>query len=50
MHPYYIIRATGGVLFVLGALIMAYNFIRTIKGDVRNEVPYEAPVAANARG
>ena len=50
MHPYYIIRATGGVLFVLGGLIMAYNFIRTIKGDVRDEVPYEAPVAANARG
>lgn len=50
MHPYYIIRATGGVLFVLGSLIMAYNFYRTIKGDVRNEVPYEAPVGAGARG
>ncbi len=33
MHPYYIIRATGGVLFVLGSLIMAYNIIRTIRGD-----------------
>ncbi|OIQ96606.1 hypothetical protein GALL_214320 [mine drainage metagenome] len=50
MHPYYIIRATGGVLFVAGSLIMAYNFIRTIKGDVRDELPYEAPAAATARG
>ena len=33
MHPYYIIRATGGVLFVLGSLIMAYNIFRTIRGD-----------------
>ncbi len=50
MHPYYIIRAIGGVLFVAGGVIMAYNFYRTIKGDVRSEAPYEAPVAATARG
>jgi cytochrome c oxidase cbb3-type subunit 1 len=34
MHPFYIIRATGGLLFLTGALIMVYNFYRTIKGDV----------------
>ena len=34
MHPYYIIRALGGALYLGGALIMAYNFIRTIRGDV----------------
>jgi cytochrome c oxidase cbb3-type subunit 1 len=50
MHPYYIIRATGGVLFLAGGLIMAYNFYRTIRGDVRTEAPYEAPVTAAARG
>ena len=39
MHPYYIIRATGGILYLAGALIMSYNFYRTIKGDVaKNEV------------
>ncbi len=48
MHPYYVIRAMGGALFVLGSLIMAYNFYRTIRGDVRNEVPYEAPAVAGA--
>jgi cytochrome c oxidase cbb3-type subunit 1 len=30
MHPFYVIRAIGGGLFVLGALIMAYNVWKTI--------------------
>jgi len=34
MHPYYVLRATGGVLFLTGGLVMAYNFWRTIRGDV----------------
>jgi cytochrome c oxidase cbb3-type subunit 1 len=34
MHPFYVIRALGGILFLLGALIMAYNLWRTIRGDV----------------
>ncbi len=34
MHPFYIIRMLGGVLYLAGALIMAYNFWRTIRGDV----------------
>ena len=33
MHPYYIIRATGGLLFLTGALIMTYNLWRTARGD-----------------
>ncbi|HEX2525014.1 MAG TPA: cytochrome-c oxidase, cbb3-type subunit I [Geminicoccus sp.] len=37
MHPYYVIRALGGVLFLIGGLVMAYNFWRTIRGDVRQE-------------
>ncbi len=39
MHPYYMIRAFGGLLFVLGSLIMVYNVIRTIRGDIREEAP-----------
>ncbi len=35
MHPYYVIRGLGGVLFLLGALIMTYNLWRTARGDVR---------------
>ncbi|MGZ5936966.1 MAG: cbb3-type cytochrome c oxidase subunit I, partial [Rhizomicrobium sp.] len=34
MHPYYIIRALGGFLYLAGTLIMAYNIWRTIRGDV----------------
>ena len=41
MHPYYVIRAAGGLLFLIGALVMAYNLWRTIRGDV--------PVVAAAR-
>ena len=33
VHPYYVIRLTGGVFFLIGALMMAYNFYRTIRGD-----------------
>jgi len=38
MHPFYVIRAGGGILFLLGALIMSYNLYRTIKGDKAPEV------------
>lgn len=33
MKPFYIIRMTGGLLYLTGALIMVYNFWRTIRGD-----------------
>jgi cytochrome c oxidase cbb3-type subunit I len=37
MHPFYVIRALGGLLFLSGALVMVYNLLRTIRGDVREE-------------
>lgn len=37
MHPFYVIRAMGGLLYLSGALIMIYNFYRTIKGDVAGD-------------
>jgi cytochrome c oxidase cbb3-type subunit 1 len=30
MHPFYIVRAGGGLLFLMGMLIMAYNITKTI--------------------
>ncbi len=39
MHPYYIIRALGGLLYLSGAIIMAYNLYRTARGDVRASEP-----------
>jgi cytochrome c oxidase cbb3-type subunit I len=34
MHPFYLIRVFGGLLYLGGALVMVYNVYRTIKGDV----------------
>ncbi len=33
MHPYYAIRALGGGLYLVGALIMVYNLWRTVRSD-----------------
>jgi cytochrome c oxidase cbb3-type subunit I len=43
MHPYYLIRALGGALYLSGALVMAFNLWRTILGE-----PMRARVAAAA--
>jgi cytochrome c oxidase cbb3-type subunit I len=48
MHPFYVIRACGGLLFLIGALVMVYNFWRTIRGDVRAERAIGAPHVAPA--
>lgn len=48
MHPYYIIRAFGGLLFLIGALIMLYNLYKTAKGDLRDEAPMGADTAPAA--
>ena len=49
MHPYYVIRAGGGVLFLLGGLILVYNCWRTIQGDLKQEtILPSAPVAGRA--
>lgn len=37
MHPYYLIRALGGAFYLGGALIMAFNVWKTIRGDLRQE-------------
>jgi cytochrome c oxidase, cbb3-type, subunit I len=49
MHPYYVIRATGGTLFLLGALIMVYNLIRTLRGEIRTEAAFAQPVPVAIR-
>jgi cytochrome c oxidase cbb3-type subunit I len=46
MHPYYIIRAMGGGLFVIGSFIMAYNIWRTIRGDEPVDAHEQPGVAA----
>ena len=39
LHPYYLIRALGGALFLAGALVMAWNITMTILGYQRDEAP-----------
>ncbi len=47
MHPFYIVRASGGALFLTGMLIMAYNVTKTIaQGKAVNAIIPE-PVAAH---
>jgi cytochrome c oxidase cbb3-type subunit I len=49
MHPYYVIRACGGTLFLLGSLIMVYNLWKTVKGEIRTEKAFEQPIPAAVR-
>ena len=48
MHPFYVIRALGGVLYLAGALVMVYNLWRTARGDVRDEAAEAAAPALPA--
>ncbi len=44
MFPYYLLRALGGLMFLAGALIMAFNVTMTILGHERQErTPGVAP-------
>ena len=43
MHPYYVIRLLGGILYLSGMLLMAYNVARTIAGARPVEAVIPAP-------
>ena len=48
MHPYYIVRFLGGLLFLSGALVMAYNLYRSVAGArAVDDAPVLAPAAAH---
>jgi cytochrome c oxidase cbb3-type subunit 1 len=38
MHPFYVMRWAGGMFFLTGMLIMAYNVLRTVTGPVTEKV------------
>ena len=51
MHPYYVIRMFGGLLYLSGALIMVYNLWMTVRSESLAESadavqPGFAPAAA----
>jgi cytochrome c oxidase cbb3-type subunit 1 len=47
MHPFYIVRASGGALFLTGMLIMAYNITRTIAQGKAAVATIPQPAAAH---
>ena len=42
MHPFYAIRAAGGALFIVGALIMTFNLWMTVRHGEREALPRAA--------
>ena len=42
MHPYYVARAIGGLLYFAGACIGAYNIYMTVNGPARSGEGAEA--------
>ena len=47
MHPFYIVRASGGALFLTGMLIMAYNIYKTIAQGKAVNASIPEPAAAH---
>ncbi len=52
MHPFYIVRFLGGLLFLSGMVIMAYNTWRTVKGptlaESESEIKIDSPTLSPA--
>ena len=49
MHPYYVIRALGGVLYLTGGLLMAFNLWKTVTaGEAIEPAPAAVPAHAVA--
>jgi cytochrome c oxidase cbb3-type subunit 1 len=47
-YPFYAIRLVGGLMFLSGMLIMAYNVWRTVRGAKPVDAPVLAPLGAHA--
>ncbi|MDE2005676.1 MAG: cytochrome oxidase, partial [Rhodospirillales bacterium] len=46
-HPFMVIRMAGGVFFLAGAVLMAYNFWKTVHSET-TELPLTEAVPAGA--
>ncbi|MDX5333001.1 MAG: cytochrome-c oxidase, cbb3-type subunit I [Gammaproteobacteria bacterium] len=46
LHGPYVVRAIGGMFFLTGAVIMAYNFYMTVRAAKREQAAIEAKIAA----
>jgi len=43
MHPYYLIRLLGGLTYLAGMILMAYNVYQTVRGGTRHEALIPEP-------
>jgi cytochrome c oxidase cbb3-type subunit 1 len=48
LHPFYVMRAVGGLMFLIGAWIMAYNVWSTIQGERRVDQPVSEVITVGA--
>ncbi len=48
MHPFYVIRALGGLMFLIGGVIMVYNVWRTIRGEAKVDQPVSQVITVGA--
>jgi cytochrome c oxidase cbb3-type subunit I len=46
LEPFYWMRLLGGVLYLTGALLMAWNFVLTARGSRGSPAPAEAAAVA----
>ena len=46
--PYYVIRLVGGILYLGGMCIMAWNVVMTVKGSQATEARIPMPAPAHA--
>jgi len=46
MHPYYVMRVSGGLFYLAGSLVMVWNVYQTIRGHVREETPMGSELPA----
>ena len=47
-YPFYAIRLVGGLCFLTGMLLMAYNMVMTIANGKATDAPVLAPAGAHA--
>jgi cytochrome c oxidase cbb3-type subunit 1 len=46
LHPFYWMRLVGGTMYLVGAVMMLWNFLRTVRSPVTDAPPAAVPAAA----
>jgi cytochrome c oxidase cbb3-type subunit 1 len=46
LQPFYWLRLLGGTMYLIGVVIMAWNFIKTVNGSATSRMPAPVPAAS----